>query len=494
MKPEDVAHQGKLSGRVQSVPAELLDEEVLQHQFAYELQHFLPYYLQIEKAFLKEYLRLELLSVEAATEIEQVLDRIDEHTLQADRQANLSDILFAIERCVEGQVTRFPANWHIDRSRNDIQATAQLMFARERLLRVIELLLAFSAVVLVQADQVRDLPLPGYTHYQAAQILTAGFYLAALNEQLGKTLQRLLTLLDEINECPLGSGAMAGLELAWDRQKLAQLLGFARPVRHALVGVASKEWLLHIAGELSTCSVALSRFATDLITWGSSEYQLIDLPDSLSGISSAMPQKKNFPVLERIRGKTAHISAYYLDFVLAQRNTAYTNLVETAKEGGSNFLAMTETMETLLKLFTTVVQHLVFRPERLALLCARDFFGGFALANVLTLRAGVPVRQAQVLAGRYIVGMLQQQRLPQDVDLPFLQALCLEQGYGLSIEEHTLRQIFSPAYNLVKKQTAGSTNPQEVAALLALQAQEYRERSARFVQRKEQCTDTSNVV
>jgi argininosuccinate lyase len=240
--------------------------------------------------------------------------------------------------------------------------------------------------------------------------------------------------------------------------------------------------------------VALSRFATDLITWGSSEYQLIDLPDSLSGISSAMPQKKNFPVLERIRGKTAHISAYYLDFVLAQRNTAYTNLVETAKEGGSNFLAMTETMETLLKLFTTVVQHLVFRPERLALLCARDFFGGFALANVLTLRAGVPVRQAQVLAGRYIVGMLQQQRLPQDVDLPFLQALCLEQGYGLSIEEHTLRQIFSPAYNLVKKQTAGSTNPQEVAALLALQAQEYRERSARFVQRKEQCTDTSNVV
>jgi len=487
VKPEDESWQSQLTGRVQAVPAELLDEDVLQHQFAYEIQHLLSYYLQIEQAFLGEYLRLHLLSDEAAREIEQVLERIDEHTLQADRQANLSDILFAIERAVQGQVTCLPANWHIDRSRNDIQATAQLMFARERLLRIIELLLAFSATILAQAEQVRELPLPGYTHYQAAQIITAGFYLAALNEQIGKTLQRLLTLLDEINECPLGAGAMAGLELAWDRQRLAQALGFARPVRHALVGVASKEWLLQIAGELSTCSVTLSRFVTDLIAWGSSEYQLIDLPESLSGISSAMPQKKNFPVLERIRGKTAHISAYALDFVLAQRSTAYTNLVETAKEGGSNFLAMTETMETLLKLFTTVIQHLVFRSERLAELCARDFFGGFALANVLTLQAGIPVRQAQILAGRYIVEMLGQQRRPHDVDLPFLQTLCQAQGYQLSLKEHTLHQIFSAEYNLVSKRTAGSTNPQEVAALLALQAQEYREHVARFVQRKEQC-------
>ncbi|HEY1352207.1 MAG TPA: lyase family protein [Ktedonobacteraceae bacterium] len=491
--PEDGTGQETLTGRVQAVPGEILDEEVLQQQFAYELQHLLPYYLHIEQAFLLEYLRLDLLSGEAVQEIRQILEQVNAQTLQADRQANLSDILFAIERCVEGQLTVPAANWHIDRSRNDIQATAQLMFARERLLRIIERLLTFSAAVAVLAERQRDLPLPGYTHYQAAQILSAGFYLAALNEQLGKTQQRLLTLLDEINECPLGSGAMAGLELAWDRQRLAQLLGFARPVRHALVGVASKEWLLHIAGELSTCSVALSRFVTDLITWGSSEYQLIDLPDALSGISSAMPQKKNFPVLERIRGKTAHISAYYLDFVLAQRNTPYTNLVETAKEGGSNFFAMTQTMETLLTLFTTVIQQLAFRPERLAELCARDFFGGFALANLLTLRAHIPVRQAQVLAGRYIVAMLGQGRLPYDVDLPCLQALCHEQGSGLSIEEQTLRQVFSTQYNLQARHTTGSTNPHEVAALLALQAQEHRERAARCAQRGAQCRSSGTI-
>lgn len=485
MRSENLPGQAKLTGRIQASPSSILDEEVLQPQFAYELQHFLPYYLQIEKALLAEYQRLQLVPSEAAREIEQTLAQIDGEVLKADPQANMSDILFAIERYIETHITLPYPGWHMDRSRNDIQATAQVMFARERLLSIIELLLAFSQAVQFQAEERWDLPIPGYTHYQAAQILTAGYYLSALNEQIGKTLQRLLALMDEINECPLGSGAMAGLELPWDRWKLAQTLGFVRPVRHALVGVASKEWQLHIAAELSTCSVALSRFTTDLIAWGSSEYRLIDLPDQLSGISSAMPQKKNFPVLERIRGKTAHISAYYLDFVMAQRNTSYTNLVETAKEGGSNFFAMTHTMETLLKLFITVIQHLEFRRERLSVLCTQEFFGGFTLANLLSLQAGIPFRQAQVLAGRYIVNMLKQERLPQEVDLPCLQALCLEQGYTVPLDEDMLRQAFSVEHNLLNKQTSGSTNPHEVAALLALQKQEYQERYDRFVQYKE---------
>lgn len=494
MKSESLPGQGKLTGRIQASPSSILDEEVLQPQFLHELQHLLPYYLQIESALLVEYQRLELVSSEAAQEIKQALAQIDGEALEADPQANMSDILFAIERCIEIRVTLPCPKWHIDRSRNDIQATAQVMFARECLLGIIELLLAFSEAISIQAEKRGDLPLPGYTHYQAAQILTVSFYLVALNEQIGKTLQRLLTLLDEINECPLGSGAMAGLELSWDRQKLAQLLGFARPIRHALMGVASKEWQLHIAAELSTCSVALSRFVTDLITWGSSEYRLIDLPDQLSGISSAMPQKKNFPVLERIRGKTAHISAYYIDFVMAQRNTPYTNLVETAKEGGSNFFAMTHAMKTLLKLFIIVMHHLEFRQERLLALCTHEFFGGFALANMLSLQASIPVRQAQVLVGSYIVGMLKQERLPQDVDLPFLQALCLEQGYLVSIDENTLRQAFSTEHNLLNKQTSGSTNPREVASLLALQKQEYQERYTKFVQQREKLIRTPEDV
>ena len=270
--------QEVLTGRIQSSPHALLDELILQPQFMYEMHHLLPYYIQIEKAMLSEYQRLELLSPPAAQEIAQLLTQITSETVTADPRGNMSDISFAIERYVESYMTNRCTNWHVDRSRNDVQATAQVMFAKEKLLSIIEALLAFSQELQTLAEATVDLPIPGYTHYQAAQIITVGFYLTAINEQIGKTLRRLQMLLDDIDECPLGSGAMAGLELPWDRHALAQMLGFARPMRHALCGVASKEWLLYIASELSTFSVTLSRFITDLITWGSSEYRLIDLP------------------------------------------------------------------------------------------------------------------------------------------------------------------------------------------------------------------------
>lgn len=39
---------------------------------------------------------------------------------------------------------------------------------------------------------------------------------------------------DEINRCPLDSGVMAGLHLSWNRQCIAERLGFDAPVRSAL--------------------------------------------------------------------------------------------------------------------------------------------------------------------------------------------------------------------------------------------------------------------
>src|SRR5579885_190540 len=461
-----------LTGRIQAAPDNLLDEEILLPQFHADVQHLLPYYLFIEKAMTTEYFRLNLLTQEAATEVLQLLSSINQENLQADAETNMSDICFAIERFVLQRLTRPAPFWHVDRSRNDVQATAQVMAARKEVLSTLTELFRFAEEVHKVATVTLSMPMPGYTHYQSAQIITPGFYLSAVNEQIGKTIARLLALYTDMNECPLGSGAMAGLELAWDRDRLANMLGFRRPVRNALSGVASKEWALQIAAELSNCSVQLSRFVTDLITWGSGEYGLIDLPDQLSGISSAMPQKKNFPVLERIRGRLAHLPSFYLDLVLGQRSTPYTNLVETAKEGGRHFTVLTSSMRSALKLFSTVVAHLTFREERMRELCTRDFFGGSTLANFLTLTHHIPCRTAQAIVGRYIVSMMKQNRLPEEVDVTTLEALCQEYHYPIQVTAHELQQAFDIRYNLEKKATRGSTHPAAVAELLINQKEE----------------------
>jgi argininosuccinate lyase len=447
----------------------MVHEEVLEPQFTYEVEYLLPAYIQIEQVMLLEYVRMEWITKQEAQSLSLLLQSINRDTLVADPKSNMSDIAFAIERRVESSLAEPVSCWHMDRSRNDFQACAQIMFGRTQWLELMGCLQELIKSMYIIADRYREMPMPGHTHFQSAQIITPGFYLSSVNEELLQALVRWVQIYDELNQCPLGSGAMAGVELDWNRERLASLLGFSRARPSALVAVASREWVLRISAELSIFSVLISRLVTDLIQWGSSEMSFIDLPDQLSGISSAMPQKKNFPILERIRGKSAHLSAFHLDMVLGQRNTPFTNLVETSKEAGTHLLTLFHTTKSLLRLLKTVVDHLNFNEERMLRICKRDFFGGFTLANLLTMQTGIPYRKAQVIVGRYIMSAVQRGLAPSEGDPQLLAEMCVEEGFEVSNLNHLLKVAFDIRKSLYMKNSSGSTHPEKVLELLLAQ-------------------------
>jgi argininosuccinate lyase len=457
----------RLSGRVSAAPAELLHDEILRPQFEYEVAHLLPWYLAAEKVLLAEYVRCGLITSGDARALHAVLDQVTAADLTAHPDVNMSDLAFALERHVEERLPAPVPAWHVDRSRNDLQSCAQLMFGRDQLGHVVDDLLALGRAAHVLAGETACLPMPGFTHLQAAQVISPGFYLAAVVEQALHTADRLLATYDGIDRCPLGAGAMSGQELDWDRDRMAALLGFHAPQPHALVAVASREWVLEITAELSVLGVGISRFVTDLMAWGSSQYGFVELPDSHAGISAAMPQKKNFPLLERIRGRSAHLSAFHVDVVLGQRGTPFANMVEVSKEASAHLLTAFATARSTLRLFTEVLGRLRFRPDRMRAACAAEHLGGFTLANRLTLREGVPWRRAQVIAGRYVVAT--QGRPPAEVAPDVLAEVAREAGFPLSAPASVLAGAFDVDAGLREKCSAGSTNPDSVRELLATQ-------------------------
>lgn len=469
MRQQDRPKPTTLTGRIQARPSTLLQREILDPQFTYELQYLLRWYIMIEKVQLFDSEHLGLLGREAVVKIATILDQITSETLIADPQANMSDIAFAIEQYIEQRIDVEKPGWHADRSRNDFQACAQLMFGRDQLLDIVEHMFILVQAVYHVAQKYTDVVMPGYTHYQAAQVISPSFYLTALSEHILATLRRLLAVYDDINECPLGGGALAGQQLRWDRQRMANLLGFTAPKHHALIAVASREWVLRIAGELSNFGVVLSRFVTDFIAWSSSEYGFLDLPDDLASISSLMPQKKNFTIFERIRGKTAHISAFYIDFLMGQRNTPYTNLVEVSKEAGSHVISLFDETRSALRLLTATIEHMQFREERMRAICETEYLGGSSIANLLTLQEHLPYRIAQVITGRYIVASIEQQHQPGQADSTLLRSLCQNSGYDIGLSDEALKQACDADQNLHSKQSQGSTHPQEVRELLKLQ-------------------------
>lgn len=494
MKEPETPELVHLTGRIRQSPSLLMHEAILKPQFEYELVHLLLSYVQIEKVLLLEYERMGLMDHGAVADGAAVLGEINAERITANPGTNMSDIAFAIERYVEEHWPGRPATWHVDRSRNDYQSSAQLMAGRNQLCAVAGDILRLVEIVLERAAESTAMVMPGYTHYQAAQVISPGFYLSAMAEQLLQTGQWLGEIYDRINRCPLGAGAMAGQELAWDRERMARLLGFAAPQRHALTAVASREWTLRIAGELSTLAVALSRFATDFMLWGSSEYGFIDLPDELAGISSAMPQKKNFPVLERIRGKTAHIGAFYVDFIMGQRSNPYTNLVEVSKEAGTHLATLFATTSTALRLFTTVIEHVEFRADRMRAACDREYLGGFSLANMLTLEAGMPWRKAQVVAGSVIVEAMNRNLSPSEIDSRLVSAVARSHGYEVNLSPDRVCDAFSPEGNLRGRRSDGSTAPEFVETLLQAQRRELRELQRLWAARQTVLAEASTEI
>ncbi|GGO21494.1 argininosuccinate lyase [Micromonospora parathelypteridis] len=456
-----------MTGRVALGPSAIVHEEVLDPQFRYDLVHYLPHYIASEKVLLLEYRRLGILDAGVCRDIGAALSAVTPGDLVADPTANLSDLAFAIERQVSSVVTGKRATaWHVDRSRNDLQATAQLLAARAEIVRLVRSLLDCAAAATRLADRYSDDPMPGYTHLQPAQVITAGFYFGALAEHILTTLQLLEQLYARIDQSPLGSGAMAGQDLPWDRARMANLLGLRAPVPHALVGVAGRLWQLELAGTCSTFGVVLSRFVTDLMMWCGAEYGYFELPDELAGISSAMPQKKNYPILERIRGRTAHLTSWYVDVALAQRSTPYSNTVEVSKEAAAGQAVALSGLRGTLRLLTAVLDNLRLDRGRALGRSREEHLGAFALANDLTLRHGVPWRCAQVLTGRYISALIADGRPPGEGDASLLRRLAAEDGYDIPDAERILADVADPVALLSRKTSTGSANPVHVRALL----------------------------
>lgn len=453
--------ESNFTGRLLQTPHELLNEEVLVPQFRRESKFLLDYYKIIEMSLLLEYRRMGIIPADNAVDIALKIDGINIALLEAIPQNNGSDISFAIENYVNDNIQGGSNQWHVDRSRNDIQACAQLMFGRDKILDALSSMEQLLTSLICLAEKYMDTPMPGYTHYQFGQVITPGFYFSALIEEILGVLKRLLFIFDDINSCPLGAGAMSGLELPWDREELAKSLGFNRPNPSALSSVSSRTWLPIIASELSVFGTIISRFMTDLLNWTGGEYNFASLPDELAGISSAMPQKKNYPILERVRGKTGHLVSYYFDFMLLQRNTPYTNLVEVSKEGGSNMYAIFETLESINKLLRLVVCNINFNSDKMLAAISTGYFGGFSLANILTLEGNIPTREAQVISGKYILEAMNRELEPSGVDLNLLSDLCRKKGYEISIPSELIHSSFQVEHGLNKK-TSGSTNPRQV--------------------------------
>ncbi|KAF4946142.1 hypothetical protein FGADI_11420 [Fusarium gaditjirri] len=208
-----------------------------------------------------------------------------------------------IENYLENQLGPSGRDIQRARSRSDQKATNWRLINRASLTEVIQALVALGPQMLATAERYAGALMPGYTHLQHSQPTTIDHYFNAHYWAVSRNMSRLLEAYDRLNLSPLGGAAYSGTSWPIDRTATAYYLGFDRPVYNARdAGFAALDMGAELAGVLAATPSGISRLASDLNYWSSSEVGLVRIHSSLRGTSSMMPQKRNPMVLERIRG------------------------------------------------------------------------------------------------------------------------------------------------------------------------------------------------
>ncbi len=201
---------------------------------------------------------------------------------------------------------------HTGRSRNDQSLAMTRLFSKEKLLEIKQETQNFINNLKVQIKKHGKIKMPGYTHMQRAMPSSIGMWLGSYLESLEDDLIILDATIKVIDQNPLGSAAGYGENtLGLDRKFTASELGFKRVQKNPMYCAFSRgKFENMVLQSVSSIMFDLGKVASDLMLFTTKEFNFFALPDSFRTGSSIMPQKKNYDVLELIRGNVAVFYGY----------------------------------------------------------------------------------------------------------------------------------------------------------------------------------------
>jgi argininosuccinate lyase len=367
------------------------------------------------------------------------------------------DIHTAVERRLTELIGAAGGKLHTGRSRNDQVATDLRLWAMEAIGDVDTLLSALQQALVEQAEQHLHTVMPGYTHLQPAQPITAAHWLMSFFWMLARDRERLADARRRTSVLPLGSGALAGTPFPIDRGLLAQELGFASVSPNSLDAVSDRDFVAEALFALAMTGVHLSRLAEDILIYSNPLFGYITLADRYSTGSSLMPQKRNADPMELARGKTGRLIGHLMALlsILKGLPSSYNKDLQEDKEA---LFDAVDTVKLLLPVVTGTIKTLQFNADRMRAALSEDLLAT-DLADYL-VRKEMPFRQAHHVVGQAV--RLAAERGIQLSELP------LDDLQGLSeLFDGDVASVFDFDAAVTRRSTPGGAAPNAVRQQIA---------------------------
>ena len=402
-----------------------------------------------------------IVSTADAATISEGLDRIARE-YEADgvpEDWDLEDIHMTTESRLADLIGAAAGRLHTARSRNDQVATDFRLWVRQAIDEADAGLAALQRALVMRAGEHADSVMPGFTHLQTAQPVTLGHHLMAYYEMIRRDRSRFADARARMNECPLGSAALAGTGFPIDRQATCDALGFDRPTANSLDAVSDRDFALDYLQAATQCALHLSRLAEEMILWASQPFGFIRLPDALSTGSSIMPQKKNPDAAELVRGHSGRIVGCLTALTVTMKGLplAYSKDMQDDKPPvfeAAGLLALS------IAAMTGMVANSAFDTARMRAAAEMGYATATDLADWLVREADIPFREAHHITGA-AVKLAEQRGVALDLlSLEDLQAIDTRIGGGVFA-------ALSVDASVAARRSYGGTAPDQVRRRVA---------------------------
>ena len=440
-------------GRFKALPAEIMEEINASIGFDKRLA---PQDIRASKAHASMLAAQGIITKADAREIlkglEQVLAEIEGGQMEYSRA--LEDVHMNVEARVKDMIGTPAGRLHTGRSRNDQVATDFRLYMRDVIDAFDTALAQLQLALTRKAEAHAATVMPGFTHLQPAQPVTFGHHLLAYVEMLNRDRGRFADARRRLNECPLGSAALAGTSFPIDRQMTAEALGFDKPSANSLDAVSDRDFVLETLAAAAITSMHLSRFAEEIVLWATPQFGFIQLSDKFTTGSSIMPQKRNPDAAELSRAKVGRIAGAFQSLLMVMKGLplAYSKDMQEDKEVAFDAL---DSLSLAIAAMTGMVDDMEPVPEAMRAAAEQGYSTATDLADWLVRVLKMPFREAHQVTGRIVAEAESRGLALEKLPLDAMQA----------IERRITNDVFSvlsPEKSVSSRKSYGGTAPQNV--------------------------------
>ena len=447
-------------------PAQIYKENVLADCFEDAKRYFLQPYLDVDYAHAVMLAEQKIITGDELKELLTALRGLDLDSIRhAEYDGSFEDLFYYLQREIKKNCDEDTAGkLHTARSRNDIDVTIYRLYLREKTLKLLRAAMDLRGNLLNLAAEHHETLIPAYTHTQPAQPSTLAHFLLAMAENLGRDIRRLQRAFDNMNFCPLGSGAITTTGFPINRRRVAELLGFYAPTINSYASIASVDYFTETLGTTAALLVNIGKFAFEFLQMASMEFDVIRLPDSYVQGSSIMPQKRNPVALEHIRALASKALGQSLAVFTSIHNTPFGDINDVEDDLQPLIYNALRDANRSVALFAGTLKSATFNLDTLCRRAGENFITVTELADTIVRRENLPFSVAHKIVGMSVKAALENKSEITHEILQTAAQTVLDRE--LSLSEKDLQTTLSPENFVAIRTIYGGTAPEETRRAL----------------------------